>query len=112
MTLYVRLRCRPRVMGHHDDGLVEVAVEGLHQRQDLLGTLMVEVAGRLVGNKDSRIRNDGTGNGDALFLSPGELPWIMLRAVLETNDAQRRHGALTAFAAGKGSQQQRQLDIL
>src|SRR5271167_3413175 len=98
MTLYVRLRCCPRVVSHHHDGLVEVAVKRLHQGQDLLGTLMVKVAGRLVGNKDSGIRNNGTGNGDALLLSPGELTGIMLRAVLETNDAQRRHGALTAFA--------------
>src|ERR1039457_7634774 len=44
MALDVRPRSRPRIVGHHHDGLAEFLVEGLHQVQNLLGALSVEIA--------------------------------------------------------------------
>src|SRR5208337_2030188 len=81
VALGVRPRGRARIVGHHDDGLVEVFVEGLHQVQDFLGALGIEIARRLVSNQDSGIGDDCARNGNALLLSPGELARIMLGTV-------------------------------
>src|SRR5712691_2282678 len=48
VVLDVRARGRARVVGDHDDRLAELAVERLHEGQDVLGALGVEVARRLV----------------------------------------------------------------
>jgi hypothetical protein len=62
-----------RVVGHHDDGLLEDAVQLAEQRQDLDGALRVEVAGRLVGDDEIGIGDDRARDRDALLLAAGEL---------------------------------------
>ena len=57
------------IVRHHDDGLLELAVQRLEQVQDLFGALRVEVARRLVGHEDRRIGDDGPCDRDALLLS-------------------------------------------
>src|SRR5438874_4225471 len=41
-----------RIVGHHDNGLAELMVESLHQVEDFLGALGIEVAGGLVGDSN------------------------------------------------------------
>ena len=57
---------------HHDNGgslFVQFGQE-LHHFGSVLG---VQVTGRLIGEDDLRVRNDGTGNGDTLLLASGQL---------------------------------------
>src|SRR5579884_3139329 len=91
VTLHVGALGGARVMRDHNDGLAELAVEGLHQIENFLGALGVEIACRLVGHQHAGIGNDGPGDGNALLLSAGKLARIMLIAVLESDDAQRSH---------------------
>ena len=77
-----------RVVGHHDDRLLEGAVELAQQRQDLDRALRVEIAGRLVGDDEVRVGDDGARDRDALLLAAGEL--------------RRRDGARGAASADRG----------
>ena len=49
--LYVGAGGGAGIVRDHDDGLAELFVKRLHQREDFLRTLAVEVAGRLIGNQ-------------------------------------------------------------
>src|SRR5262245_43637167 len=49
VELAARAFGRLRIVGHHDDGLLELAIQAVEQGQDLLARLAVEVPGRLVG---------------------------------------------------------------
>ena len=73
-------------MRHHDDGLAEVAVEDLQDRQDLVGRCAVEVAGRLVAEQELRIGDDRAGDGDALLLAARHFTRIVLGPVGEADD--------------------------
>ena len=53
--------------------------------------LRVEVAGRLVGEQQRRIGDDGAGDRDALFLSARELTRVVLVAIAQADDAERGH---------------------
>ena len=64
---------RLRIVRDHDDRLLELAVEPLQQIERLLRVLRVEVTGRLVGDDDGRVGDDGTRDRDALLLAAGEL---------------------------------------
>src|SRR5688572_33088053 len=80
---------RPRIMGDHDDGLAEVAVEQLQDREDLVGGGAVEVAGRLVGEQELWIRDDRAGDRDALLLAARHLARAVLHAVAEADARER-----------------------
>ena len=62
-----------RIMGHHDDGLAELSMQRLKQRQDLIGRRSVEIAGRLIADQQARIGNQRPRDGDPLLLATGEL---------------------------------------
>src|ERR687889_305039 len=49
------------VVGDHDDGLVEAVVHLLEHVEDDGRVLRVEVSGRLVGEDDGRVGDDGAG---------------------------------------------------
>ena len=68
-----------RVVRHHDDRLLELLVQPLQQRQHLARRLRVEVAGRLVGEQQRRIGDDGARDRDALLLPAGQLARIVVR---------------------------------
>ena len=70
MPLHVRACGGPRVVRHHHDRLLELAVQRLHQIENILGALRVEVARRFVGDEDVRISDDRACNGNALLLAP------------------------------------------
>ena len=71
------------------------------QVEDLLGALRVEVAGRLVGDEHGRVRHDRAGDGDALLLSAGELPRVVVRAVGQADDLERGQRALAPLASSR-----------
>jgi len=96
---------------HQDDGLLELTVERVDERENLLGALVIEIAGGLVGDDDLRVCHNRARDGNTLLLAAGKLARIMMRAVFQTNDAKRRHGAVAALPGAEPGQQQRQLDV-
>src|SRR5512136_1791098 len=86
MPYQMSLCCGARVVGQHDDGLAELKDEAAHQFQDLFRRNPVQIAGRLTGNEDDRVRDNGPGNGDPLLLSAGKLRWIVVHPVAQTHD--------------------------
>ena len=62
---------RAAIVGDHDDGLIDLAVEAFQQLQNVLGGYAVEVAGGFVGDQDHRVGDDGAGDGDSLLLAAG-----------------------------------------
>ena len=78
------------VVGDHDDGLAVLAVQHLQQVQHLVGGLAVEVAGRLVADQQGRIGDQRAGDGDALRLAAGQFAGLVLGAVGEADQGQRR----------------------
>src|SRR5512139_292081 len=82
----MRLFCRPRVVGHHDNSLTRFTIESIHQIEDFLRRYPVEVSGRLIGNQDGWVGDNGAGNGDALLLPSGELTRIMIHSTCKVDD--------------------------
>jgi hypothetical protein len=100
-------------VGDEDDGLAGL-VELLEDAHDLFRRARVEVAGRLVGEDDGRIGDQGAGDRHPLLLAPGELRGVM---VLAAGEADPREGFARAAGALGGAQAQvavehRQLDVL
>src|SRR2546427_1174592 len=101
-----------RVVRHHHDGLLELLVQPLEQRQDLLGGLAIEVTGRLVRHEDRGVGRDGARDGDALLLAAGELARIVAHPVAEADERERRLDVLFPLGLGERRQEERQLDVL
>ena len=74
---------RSWIVGDHHDRLAVIAVERLQQVEDLVASLAIEVAGRLVAKEQRRIGHDGAGDADPLLLAAGQLTRIVLRPVGE-----------------------------
>src|SRR5207247_1864197 len=77
---------RRRVVGDHEDRLVELLVEPLHERQHVVGALAIEVAGGLVGDDDLRIVDDRARDRHALLLAARQLARIVVHPILEVDD--------------------------
>ena len=60
----------------HDDGEPALAVEVREQLHDLVAARAVEVAGRLVGDEEHRVGDDGAGDRHALLLAAGEFAGV------------------------------------
>ena len=100
-----------RRVGHHDDGrafLVELA-EHAH---DLLAVRGVEVAGRLVGQDQLGLADQGAGDGDALLLAARQLRRPMLGAVRDADLVEHSLDPLPALRCRVIVIEQRELDIL
>ena len=107
----LRARRGVRVVRHHDDGLVVIAVQGLEQVQDLVARLAIEVAGRLVAQQQRRVGDDGARDADALLLAARELARIVVHPLAEPDDRERDRDALLPVGLAELGQQQRQLDV-
>ena len=70
----------------------------VEQVQDLVGAPAVEVSRGLVAEEEGGVGHDGAGDGHALLLPAGELPRVVLHAVRQADDAQRR---LHVLAGGR-----------
>src|SRR5579864_5165302 len=58
-----------RIMGDHQDGLAQAAVEVAEQAEDGGGVLRVKVSRGFVRQQDGRVIHDGAGDSYALLLS-------------------------------------------
>jgi hypothetical protein len=65
---------------------------------DRTGGIGIEVAGRLVGEKDPGPVNEGPGQGDPLLFAPGKLERVVIEPVAEADLAQKFLGFLLAAA--------------
>ena len=64
-----------------DDGQPLLAVELLEHVEDLDAGARVEVAGRLVGEEEGGVVDEGAGDGDALLLAAGELGRLVFEPI-------------------------------
>ena len=88
------------------------AVQLAQQVHHRLAVLGVEVAGGLVGQQDRRLPADGTGDGDALLLTAGELRGQVLGAVGHADALERGVDALAPLVRLHAAVDERQLDVL
>ena len=98
-------------VGHHNDGgtFVVQLTEELHHLAAVLG---VEVAGGFVGKDELGTRDDGTGNGDSLLLTAGELAREVLGTVADVHPLHGFLHPLAALGLRHPHIKQRQLDVL
>src|SRR5258706_812262 len=61
----------PGIVRYHDDRFFEFVVQPFDELEDFFSRSFIEIACRLVGDKDCRIGNDGARNCHTLFLSAG-----------------------------------------
>jgi hypothetical protein len=59
------------------------------QGEDLGAAVGVEVAGRLVGQDDLRLVDQGPGDGDALLLAARELGRLVVGSIGQADEAER-----------------------
>ena len=85
-----RVLGRLRIVRHHDDRLALRAIQRLQQVHDLLGAAPVEIARRLVAHQQRRIRDQRARDRDALLLTAGQLVRLVLAAIGQTDQLQRR----------------------
>ena len=81
------------------DGLAVALVERREEVEDLAGRLAVEVAGRLVAEEERRVVDDRARDADALLLAAGELRRVVVGAVGEADELERRIDVLLALGA-------------
>ena len=74
-------------------------IERVKQVEDFIARLAVEIAGRLVAQQDARIGDDRARDADALFLAAGQLARLVLRAIGESDQRERRGRALCPLRA-------------
>src|SRR5579859_7023320 len=101
-----------RIVRNHDNGLAEIPIQSLHQVEDFVGTLGIQITRGLVGDEDLWIGHNGAGDGHALLLASGQLPGIVLSSVRQTHDTQRGACALPTLFLRERGQHQRQLYVL
>src|SRR5215216_7974316 len=102
----------PCIVRDHYDGLCKSSVEVLKQSQNLFRRVRIKVAGWLIGNDDTRVGNDSSGNRDTLFLPAGELARVVAYPITQPDYFQSRADMILALFACKICQQQWQLHIL
>ena len=87
------------VVGDDHDGRAGL-VELVDQGQDGLPGGLVEVAGRLVGQHDGGLADQGSGDGDPLALPAGELGGTGVGALGQADQLEGVEGALAALLEG------------
>ena len=109
----------PALRARGDGGIVRDEDDGLaaggqlfEDADDVAAGLLVEVAGRLVGQDQRRVVDERAGDGHALALAAGELVRAMLGAVVEADAIERFERARAALVAVDAGVEQRQLDVL
>ena len=74
------------LVGHHDDGDVELPVDFLQQIQDGFHGIWIQGTGGFITEQDGGLGDQGPGNPYPLFLSPGELVRIDIRFVFQLDE--------------------------
>ena len=71
------------IVGDHHNRLSELFVQLAQHFQHYIGIFRVEVAGRLVGEENLWLVDDGAGNGDSLLFAAGHFGWLVIQAAFE-----------------------------
>ncbi len=87
-------------------------VESLEQVHDLEREVGIEVAGRLVGDQDGRLRDDRARDADALLFPGGQLEREGALAAEQPDLVERRAHALVHFAPRHAADRERQGDVV
>ena len=104
-------RGRAGLVRDHDERLPVVGHRVLEQLEDLAARLRVEVAGRLVGEHDGRLRDERARDGDALLLAAGELGGAVAAAVVQA-DLVRAGRRRSPCRASRPAMRERQEHVL
>ena len=94
------------VVADQQQGGAVLAARFANQRQGLARILMVEVAGGFVGQHELGFVGHRAGDGDALLLSGGELPRIMLEAVAQPYALEQFYRERAVHPGAEGHAQQ------
>ena len=100
------------VVGDDHHGGAEPRVEIADQREDVVASLGVEVAGRLVGQQDGRIDRQRARDGDPLALAARQLVGQVIQPMVELYQGQELGGARADLRARPAPQVERQADVL
>src|SRR5438132_1433286 len=95
----VTTRCQFRIMRHDHGCESAFGMAGAHQVENTLARLQIEIARRLVGEKEEGIGQKRSGDGHALLLTAGKLVRKMLRARRQSPLRQQVGGPLHRDAA-------------
>ena len=93
-------------MGDEDERRAAVALQGEEEVDDRAAGGLVEIAGRLVGDEDGRVRHDRAGDGDALLLAARKLRRVVVQALAEADrpsSCSARAKASSSPASSSGS---------
>ena len=99
-------------MCHHDDRLVEFIIEPVHQVEDFVAGLRIEVTGWFVGNDQRWICRDRTGDGHALFLSTRKLARVVVHSIGQANDLESCFDLLGSLAFFQRRERQWKFNVL
>jgi hypothetical protein len=80
------------VVGGDQGGEAGIADEVQQHAEDLVGGMLVEVAGGLVGQQQLRLVGERAGDGDALLLAARELRRPVRRALGQADEAEQARG--------------------
>src|SRR5712671_2298051 len=97
---------KARIVGDHADRRA-VLMQFTQQLHDRLPVTRIEIAGRLVGEKNRRVAGDRARDSDALLLSAGQLRWKVLGAVAHADTIERALGVRHAFGTAHAAIGQR-----
>ena len=93
-------------------GEPELAMHVTQQRVERVGRGFVEIAGRLVGQQQRRLRDQRPGDGHALLLAAGQHARTVLEPPFQPHSRQQRRGARPRFRHAHPRDPQRHLGIL
>src|SRR5262249_45873227 len=100
------------VVGDQDERQVLLPPQRLEQGDDLVPGVLVQVAGRLVGQQHVRVLDQGTGDGDALLLAAGQLAGQVLGTVAEADAVQGFARSVVPVVVGCVERDEGGLDVL
>src|SRR6185437_10096535 len=80
------------VMRHDHEGGSACFVQGAHQSEQSVPAVCVEVPGRLVGQDQVRILHQRTCYRDALLFASGQLSWLVMKAMPQSDFRQKGCG--------------------
>src|SRR5712691_8699603 len=112
MQRRVRARGNYGIVRDHQNRFVVLADQLVNEGHDFIRALAVQVAGGLIAKQESRVRDNGASNGDALLLPAGKLARIVMHAIGQIDDAERGFHVLAALRFRELGEQQWKLDVL
>ena len=98
------------IMGHHNDGLVVLAIQLLQQAENFIGRGAVQITGGLIAQQDRGIGDDGAGDADALLLAARHFARLVAgkcdprgSTICKATSTRRRRSALDRLVSSSGS---------